>query len=210
MADDDPPATDLDQHFACNFARISALCMLAQVLPTRRNVTHEPGDHLRDVDEWREHDRFAAGRVQCELRQPLCVRLERAVHLPVRTNELASAHGRHFTGTSPACGETSRTILPTCWLDSIRACAPAASASGKRRKSIGLTRPASSNGQTFSRSCFAIAVLNSTERGRNVEPVIVRRRRKMVARFTLAEPPPRTAMIAILPSSATHSISRGT
>src|SRR5262249_54348350 len=154
--------------------------VLAQVLSTRRDVADEPGDHLWKIDERREYDDLTPGRALCELLQPLGVCFERAVHFPVRADELATTHRHHRTGTSPACGATSSTILPTCSLDSITACAPAAFARGKRRNSIGLTRPAASKGQTFSPKRCAIAALNSTERGRKVEPVIVRRRRRRV------------------------------
>ena len=54
VADDDPAATNLHQHFACDLARVSARCMLAQILPTNRNTIRDPGDHLRDKNKWRQ------------------------------------------------------------------------------------------------------------------------------------------------------------
>src|SRR5579883_817836 len=56
---------------------------------------------------------------------------------------------------------TVSTILPICAELSIRACALAASASGKVESIAGLHRPAASSGQTFSFSASAITAFSA-------------------------------------------------
>ena len=63
----------------------------------------------------------------------------------------------------------------------------------------GLIRPASISGHTCAFSCTATLPLNVTERGRNVEPVITRRRRSTSLRLISAFEPPRVAMTTTRP-----------
>ena len=55
----------------------------------------------------------------------------------------------------------------------MRACAAAASSSGKVESITGLTRPAAISGNTLASTARAIAALSATERARSVEPVWV-------------------------------------
>ena len=61
--------------------------------------------------------------------------------------------------------QITSTILPICALDSMRACAAAACASGKVLSITGFTLPAAISGQTFASTARAIAALSATERG---------------------------------------------
>ena len=72
---------------------------------------------------------------------------------------------------------TVSTILPMCSLDSISACAAAASASGNVRWISGRTAPAFEQRPHLARAAPPqSAPFSSTVRGRSVEPVMVRRR----------------------------------
>src|SRR3954451_1729896 len=104
---------------------------------------------------------------------------------------------------------TTSAILPMCSLDSMRACASAAFASGKVLKITGLTLPAESSGQTFSLSSPAIAALSATGRGRSVEPVRVRRLRITGSTLSSTLGPRRKAMLTCRPSIAMILMLRG-
>ena len=70
-------------------------------------------------------------------------------------------------------------ILPMCALDSISACAAAASASGNTRWITGFSSPRANSGHTFARSDCAISALRACGLARSVEPVTVSRRTMM-------------------------------
>ncbi len=57
----------------------------------------------------------------------------------------------------PAPHATTSTILPMCWLDSMRAWAAAASLSGNVPSITGRTLPAATSGQTLASIARAIA-----------------------------------------------------
>ncbi len=82
--------------------------------------------------------------------------------------------------------QTVRIILPIWLLFSIRACAFAASASGKTVSIKGFMRPASISGHTFSRKARASAAFSSMLRGRSVDPVSVSRFSITGRKFTSA------------------------
>src|SRR6185312_469375 len=81
---------------------------------------------------------------------------------------------------------TVSTILPMCWLDSMRACAAAASASWNVLSITGRTLPVATNGQTRVSIARAIAVLSALARERSVEPVWCRRLSMMRMKLTVA------------------------
>ncbi|MNC98373.1 hypothetical protein D3C83_163120 [compost metagenome] len=74
----------------------------------------------------------------------------------------------------------------------------------------GLIFPASMSGQIRSRRLFAIAPLNSTGRGRSVEPESVRRLAITALMSSSVLAPRRNAMKTRRPSSARHCNSFGT
>jgi hypothetical protein len=74
----------------------------------------------------------------------------------------------------------------------------------------GLIVPSATFGQTRCSNAFATSVLYSTDRGRSVDPVIVRRRYRMSPMSRSARVPPRNAISERRPSMARHFSSRGT
>ena len=95
-------------------------------------------------------------------------------------------------------------IFPMCSLDSISEWASAACSSGKDLKISGLIVFASRSGHTFALSEWAMFALNETDRGLNVDPVIVNllRRTSVILKFVLT--PPKKAIITNRPSSDRH------
>src|SRR6185369_13869000 len=203
VADDRIAHAEFLEHGGRDFARVGALHMLRHVLRAEfQRRARAQRIHLRRVRRGHADRRRASG-VPHALDQSAdqgLVGRGIAVHLPVACDQL-SFH---------ACSDQVSTILPMCWFDSMSSCALAASPAGKTLWMTGLMAPLSSSGQTLALSERAIAALNSTGRGRRVEPVTASRLRSTRPALNSLFTPPCTAMIASRPSSARHSTSRAT
>ena len=95
-------------------------------------------------------------------------------------------------------------ILPMCVLDSISACAAAASASGNTRWMTGFSSPRANSGHTRSRNACAISTFRAWGLARSVEPVTVSRLTMIGRQSISARPPCRNPMNTSRPSSARH------
>ena len=100
--------------------------------------------------------------------------------------------------------------LPTCSPESSRLWCVGGLLQRKMLSITGLRRPASTCGQTLCANSSAISDLNSTERGRSVDPVRTRRRTINVHIETSAFAPRSTEIETCRPSSARQARLRGT
>src|SRR5690606_26294577 len=124
-----------------------------------------------------------------------------------KTRRQAIRHVRGLIGTGAGRFDyaTSSTILPIWSPSSIRSCARQASFNGKIMSMTGAMRRSASSGQTFASSSAAICPLKATSRGRNVEPVWVRRLTMSRAKLAGALGPPSVAIWTMRPSTAAAS-----
>src|SRR5690606_1385912 len=227
-----PAAPELLQHGRRDFARVGALGMRADVLRAPGNRAALQGlGRLGQVGKRHADPDFAmCGRVgRTQGLEQRGVFGQATVHLPVAQHETGAVFNRGHGATvfgmgpdeirvkpkivsclpakplppAPLC-YTVRMILPMFSPASIMAWAADACSSGKVACTTGLMLPASSRGQACLRKDLAMAPLNSTGRGRSVEPVIVSRRRRIWLPSTSARAPPSKAMMTMRPSSARH------
>ncbi|EKD97136.1 MAG: triosephosphate isomerase [uncultured bacterium] len=120
MPHDDIAQAKLLEHGGRNFAGVGTTFMRRDILRTQLNhAARQQGLTLRQI-HGRDADRHLAGRLAHPRQQGLqqnFIGSQAAIHLPVTCDQLL------FHAFSQV-----KTIFPTCWLDSIKACALAASA----------------------------------------------------------------------------------